>query len=210
MATDQAENTKVQEIVSLLKNDGVEAGRVEAERIVAQAREEAAAIVKQAEAERDRAVDEAGREKEKLQAAAEANIRMAVSQGINLFKQAVEHKLLDASVMERVKKELSGDTVGSAVLTIVEAFARSGFASNDLSIILNPEEAASLRTSLLAGVAEKLSSDTRIEVKEAAIPDGFVITSSGGNLTLEVTEETIQEVLLAFLRSDFRKLFLNA
>jgi len=210
MAIDQTENTKVQEIVSLLKNDGVEAGRTEAERIISEAKEEAATIVKKAEAERERLLAEARGESERLQAAAGANIRMAVSQGINRFKQSAERNLLDASVLDRVKKELSGDTVESAVLCIVEAFARSGFSSNDLSIILTPEEAAGLRATLLSGVAEKLPEGTKIEIEEAAIPGGFVISSQGGTLTLEVTTDTVQEVLLAFLRSDFRKLFLEA
>ena len=210
MASARAEDTKVQEIVSLLKSDGVEAGKAEAERIISDAREEAADIVKKAEAERERLVAEARSESEKLQSAAEANIRMAASQGINLFKQAAEKKLLDATVLERIKSELTGETIQSAILSIVEAFARGDFASNDLSVILNPEEAAGLKKTLLSAVAAKLPEGSSLRVEEAAIPGGFVISSRSGALTVEVTEQTIQEVLLSFLRSDFRKLFLGA
>ena len=207
MAGEQAESDKIQQIVALLKSDGVDAGRSEAQRIVKEAEERAQAIVRQAEEDAKRLVAEARQEASRQLASAEANVRMAISQGLNQFKQAIEKSVLEQALLDKVKEELGSETVKNAVMVLVEAFARSGFSSNDLQVILNEEQGKALKSSLLKELAAKLPADGKLAVQAGGIPGGFLIRSVSGNFSLEVTPQTLQEVLLSYIRSDFRKLF---
>ncbi len=203
------EKNKVQEIVDLLKKDGVDAGKSEAERIISSAKSQADEIINKANEQKDSIVSQARDEAEKLKSSAEANVRMAVSQGLNKFKESVEKSLLSDTVMESLNKVSSGDTIKDIVITVVKSYSDQGFSSNDLSVILPKDDKEKVKSAIMSEISQKVKNSQGIDISDDVIPKGVKLNQKDGNLSLEFTPESLQEVMLNYIRPEFRKMFFD-
>lgn len=201
------ENNKINEIVALLKRDGVEAGESEANKIIEEAEKKASEILNHAKTEKDKYIEEAKEEAEKHQRSAEANIRMAIKQGLNQFKESIEKDLLKPTILETLNKNMNGETIKEVIINIVDAYAKAGFKTNELTVILDKEEGEKIKDTLLTEIKTKVKNSSGIEISDEKIPKGVKLVSKGSNLSLEFTPETMTEVLLSFVRPEFRKIF---
>ncbi len=201
------EKNKIKEIVDILKKDGVDAGKSEAERIISEAKEKATEIVNNANKEKEKIVQNAKNEIEKLQNSAQANIRMAITQGVNQFKEAVEKKVLKPSIITSLEKAMDPQTVKDIILTVVNSYAKTGFSINDLNIILGEKEKEQIKSTILTEIKSKVSNAEGVKISDDKIPTGVKLIQKDKNLLLEFTPESISEVLLSFIRPEFRKIF---
>lgn len=201
------EKNKINEIVEILKKDGVEAGNSEKEKIISEAEKKAKEIINNANSEKEKIIDDAQKEADKLKSSAEANIRMAISQGINQFKESIENTLLQPTIMESLKKNMDASTVKEILLKVVEAYSKTGFDTGDLNIILGKDEQEQVKSTLLKELSAKLQNSKEITISDEKIPQGVKLTQKEGNLALEFTPESMKEVLLSFIRPRFREIF---
>jgi V/A-type H+-transporting ATPase subunit E len=204
------EKNKIKEIVDILKKDGVDAGKSEAEHIKTEANKEAEQIKKDALQEKENIIAQARDEAKKLQSSAEANVRMAISQGISKFKESIEKSLLSPTLMESIQKSMDGKTVKDMILIVVKAYAEQGFSTNDLKIILGENEKKELKSSIMNELNSKIKDTQGIEISNEIIPEGVKLVQKDGNLSLEFTTESIKEVMLNYIRPEFRDLFFKS
>ena len=135
---------------------------------------------------------------------------MAVAQGKGKLQEIVEKELLNRTVLERVRREMDAASLPSIVTTIVEAFAREGFQTNDLSVLLSQNAGSQVKAAIMRDIASRVEQADRIELRDTALPEGVAVVQREGNVSIEITPEAVSEVLLAYLRRDFRELFLKA
>ncbi len=201
------EKNKIKEIVDILKKDGVEAGKSKADQIISDANKEADQIKKNAQKEKENIIEQARKEAEKLKSSAEANVRMAISQGINKFRESIENSLLSPTVLENLNKSMDGSTIKEIILTVVKSYSEHGFSTNDLKIILGEKEKEEIKSTIIKELNSKIKDAKSIEISDDIIPAGVKLVQKQGNLSLEFTPESIKEVMLTYIRPEFRKLF---
>ena len=97
------ENNKLQELTQKLYNDGLEKGRSEAERLVAEAKEQAAKILADAQAEADAIAKAAQDRAEDIAKNAMTEITLAGRQALSKIKTEIAEAIILKSTGEAVK-----------------------------------------------------------------------------------------------------------
>ena len=201
----EAGKEKVKKICDLLRKETLEPARAEAEKILEEARTEARRLVEKGRLESAAmlkvAKEEIGREQEIFQ----TSLNQAARQSLEFLKQQIEEKLFNV----RLKKLIEGQTKDPKVLSdittaVVKAIEKEGVGAN-LSVFI-PASVAPEKVNAL------LSSSILERLKEK----GVLIASMGGgiqvklideNITIDLTAETLRELLAGYIRKDFRELF---
>ena len=190
----------VQELIDKLQRDGVEAGRSEAERLIADGQAEAERIRAEARGERDRMLAAATAEAERLSRAAEAGLSLAYRDTIlhtrealiglfgNLLSAHVAGALSDPGLVAGLVR-LSAERLAGETAMLVET-------------ALDPDACDRLTAMLASELA-----DEEIVLKPGGVSPGIVARRDGGKLSLELTDETIARLILAHLRPRLRALF---
>lgn len=201
------EKNKINEIVELLKKDGIEAGKAESDKIISEAQQRAKEIINNANREKEKILQETQKDINKIKRSAEANIRMAINQGINQFREAIENTLLQPTIIKSIEKATNIETIKEMIITIVSAYSKAGFETNDLNIILNEQDRQKIKNTILSEIGKQIKNASSIEIIGDKVSKGVKLIQKSGNLSLEFTPESITEVLLSFVRSEFRKIF---
>ena len=102
---------KIQELTEKIYAEGVEKGRAEADRLVAEAKESAAEIVKNAQAEADAIVAAAQKKAAELDANTRSEIKLYGAQAVGALKSEVATVVTDSIVKAAVGEALAGDSV---------------------------------------------------------------------------------------------------
>lgn len=176
----------INDLVSSIKKDGIEAANAEAERIIADAKEKAAQIVSKAQEEAKQATAKAQNEISVLQENAQLNIEHAQRDAMLSFKQAVRaefEKLLSAEV----KNALNGETLAGLI--------KAALADED------PADYAVL----VAEVTDALKGELATEIKKgleirptAGVHVGFRLASKDNTGYFDCSDDEITEMLQPF------------
>ena len=193
------ENNKLQELTQKLYNDGLEKGRSEAERLVAEAKEAAAKIIADAEAEAAAIAKAAQDRAEDVAKNAMTEITLAGRQALSKIKS----ELVEAVIMKS-----TGAAVKSAVMDV--AFVKDmllAVASNwnsqtvDVSLValLSEEKRAEL-DAVMQKSAEELAK-AGIEVGYSKdVKSGFKLGEKSGGYYISFTDESFDALLKEYLR----------
>ena len=181
------ENNKLQELTQKLYNDGLEKGRSEAERLVAEAKE-AAAIAKAAQ---DRAEDVAKN--------AMTEITLAGRQALSKIKS----ELAEAVIMKSTGAAVKGAIMDVAfVKDMLLAVANNWNAQTvDVSLVaLLPEEKRAELDAAMQKSAEELAK-AGIEVGYSKdVKSGFKLGEKKGGYYISFTDESFDALLKEYLR----------
>jgi len=214
----------VQALISRLRDEGVQAGREEAERLVAQAREEAARILdaarSEAQALRCGAKADAARERE----AAIAALRLAERDTVLELRQAIAHHF-ERHVKRLVSRAmLDPELVRSLVLVLAGHAASEFLEGREIDVLLArtlllgeaPEgDAARAQTGarvreLILGIASGMLREG-VEVVPVDGPGGGVrVRLRGEDAELDLSDAAVGELLARHLLPRFRDLLSGA
>jgi len=200
---------KVKKICDVLKRETLEPAKHEAEEIVAAARRQADEILADAHKESKRMAENAHLQIEKQKVIFQASMTQACRQTLEVLKEKIEHKLFNPELAKMVAKPMQDpQLIARLIHAIVHALEKEGTQS-DLSVVVS--SAISARA-----VNELLASDVVQKLKEK----GVLLSSLGGgievkllndNITIDLSDETIKELVSTFIRKDFREfIFGNA
>ena len=139
-ADPEATSSGVEALIARLKDDGVQAGREEGDRIVEKARDQAEATLAKARTEASRLVEEAREEATRQKTAADEAVQVAMRDTVLRFREEIRGYL-----DERVRRLVSEEMVNRELLQklILQVAARSYEASgvadsSDVEIQLPP------------------------------------------------------------------------
>lgn len=185
-------DNKIQELTEKIFNEGVEKGRAEAERIVAEANTQAAEILKAAEAQAEAIVAKARKAAEELNVNTRSELKLYGAQAIGALKSEAATLVTDTIVKESVKNAFSEDLLKQVILKIAE-----NWSSNE-QLIISTAEAEALKAYF--ATKAKMLLDKGIEIKQVNGVKGFSISPADGSYKVNFGEGEFETFLKSFLR----------
>lgn len=194
-------SNKLQELTDKLYKEGLNKGKEEGEKILADAKMQAEAIVEAAKKEAADIKTTAVAEAESLKSKVQSDLKAGAEQCLQAAKKDIENLLVNAVT--------STDSLGESgflkeiIRTVAEKFSASEAA--DIALIL-PEKLQSelepwikgeLATSLKCGVQASFSKK---------VNGGFTIGPKDGSYYISLTDETFRELIASYIRPVTKKL----
>jgi len=209
----------VDELIARLREEGVAAGRKEADEILADARHEARRLLDTANAEARICRENARKEAEAYQAAGEEALRTAMrdmvlemkntlSDGFSAdVKRLVSHQLQDPELLKQMILEVTGrvrDDAGVDEETAVAVVLPEAVIGLD-ELRRNPEAiAGGPLTDFVFGLTREMLQDGVTFSTSDDVTAGIRVQLQDKNLILDLTERAIAALLLAHLQPRFR------
>lgn len=177
---------QIQDLVSTIKKEGIEAAQTQADAILAKAKEEAAAIVAAARAEADQTQAKAKEEIELLRQSARQNAEHAQRDAVLSFKKEVQgefEKLLRADI----GKAVQGETLAKLIRAALTGEEPGQYAA----------EVSEVTEALKSELAQEMKNGLQLRVSPA-VRSGFRLASKDGSGYFDCSDEEIAGMLAPF------------
>ena len=201
----------VESFVAKLHEEGVEAGRKEADRLRAEAEENAKQVVQQARQEADKLLADAKAEAEKTLARAGTELELAARDAALRLQDSLS-RCLSALLTREVGEKLSGDEfLGKLLHEIVLQYVKDDFEHKEvLEIHVRPEMREKLISWALLEIGKETIDQVRpsIDLKGTLADAGFEYTHHGS--TIEVTRDSVVETLMDLVGPGLRDVLAKA
>lgn len=206
-APDARAGDTLESFVAQLHDEGVAAGRREAERLVREAREQASEIVARARAEADAILAEAVEREEAAAARARADLELAARDAVLQLRAALSETL--THVLRRaVSAELNDpEVVGTLLREVVRGYARADAERRPTEIRLPRALKEQLERWWMRELASALQEGTASLEAAPLLEGGFEYRVAGG--TVEVSVEATVEKLLELVRPRLREIVVS-
>lgn len=190
--------SKIQELTSIIYNEGVQKAQEEAEAILKEAREKAAGIEKEAQIKSEKLISEAGEKAQELKRQVDSEIKMTINQAVSAMKQNIS-SLISTKVIQPPVKELfsDGDFLQNLVLTVVKGWVEKD--NFDLNVILPGQDRNKLEEFFKNSLAEEMNKGLQVNFAQN-LKSGFKIGPSDGSYLINFTDEDFTNFFKAYLR----------
>jgi V/A-type H+-transporting ATPase subunit E len=193
------ENNKLQELTAKLYNDGLEKGRSEAERLLAEAKEQAAKIVADAKAEAEAIAKAAEDRAEDIAKNAMTEITLAGRQALSKIKSEIAEAVIMKSTGAAVKSVTMDATFVKDMLLAVANNWNAQTVDVSLVALLSEEKRQEL-DAVMQQSAEALAK-AGIEVGYSSeVKNGFKLGEKDGGYYISFTDESFDALLKEYLR----------
>ncbi len=180
---------QVKELIDKIKNEGVMAAEIEAEKIIAEAEKKAAQIIQDARVKAESYKSQAEKEIKKQEAAGQDALKQGARDIlIGLEKQII--KLFEAVISDEVNSALTPALTEKLITDLAHAWAEKG--EESIRVVLSSQDAKELEAGLQAKLSRHFKKGVEIFPSQK-VTKGFRIGGSDGAL-YNFTEEGIAEV----------------
>ena len=183
---------KIQELTEKIFNEGVEKGRAEADRILAEANAKAAEIVKEAEAKVEAVMAKARKDAEELDANTRSELKLYSAQAVGAIKSEVANIVTDTVIKESLQAAFKEDLLKQVILKIAERW------NANEQLVISTSEAEDLKKFFAAKAKALL--DKGVEVKQVNGVKGFSVSPADGSYKVNFGEGEFEAFLKSFLR----------
>lgn len=186
--------SKIQELTNKLLNEGVEKGKIEAEKIIAAAKDESAKIVANAKTEAADIEAAAKKNADTIKDNTVAELKMYSAQALSALKTEVTNVLTNATVEEVVKKVVADkDFMNQFILKLAEKWG------SQEDIVITAEDADSLKTVFAKQAKALLDKSVKIEGVhgQKAL---FTVQPADGSYKVNFGEAEFEDYFKSFLR----------
>ncbi len=219
MADETPTTSGVQDLISRIRDDGVQAGREEADRLLAQARREAARVLADAKAESDEMRQKASAEIESVKHAALEALKLAARD----TELQLEAEVLGA-FQRHVKRLIApvthdGSFIRALILVLAGQAVEEHLKDRQLQILVsdllagreheNRELDELIRRGVLGISGEMLREGVEI-VPSSEVPGGARVKVVGEDLEIDLTDEAVAKLLLKHLLPRYRAILEGA
>ena len=193
---------KIQELTEKIYAEGVEKGKLEAERLVDEAKAKAADIVKDAQKQAEAIVAAAEKKASELAANTRSEIKLYGAQAVGALKSEATDIITDAVVKAAVKEALAGDTIKALLVKIAERW------SANEQIVISTSEADELKAYFAKNAKALL--DKGVEIKQVnGVKTSFSIAPADGSYKVNFGEGEFEAFFKAFLRPQMVELLFS-
>src|SRR5262245_46562125 len=196
---------KVQKICEALRRETLEPAQRQAATLLAEAEKERERILHDADAEAKQILAKARAQMDQEQALFQTSLHQAGKQALELLKQQIEKTLFSPALAKLIDQETANPaTMARLITAIVKALEREGLAADVTAAIaqtVSPEE-----------VNRHLAKDILGTLKDRTVVvgnfgGGVKVKLKSKKMTLDMSDEALQELLTTFLRDQFRTYF---
>lgn len=185
---------KIQELAEKLLNEGVEKGKIEAEKIINSANEKSATIISDAKSEAENIIATAQKTVLKMEENTKSELKMYTEQALNALKSEIANVVSDKIIADAVNEFTTDKNfMREFVLKLAEKWGEN----EDLVILT--EDAKALK-SLFASKAKSLL-DKGLKIEEVNNNKTlFTIQPSDGSYKIDFGKEEFENYFKSFLR----------
>jgi len=179
---------EIQELAEKLKNDGIAKGKEEGDKIIAQAEEKAEQIVDKAKNQAQGIIADAEKEAESLLENGKQNLRLAARDVLMKLRQDLSMILQDIVVKDVSASLNKAETLKHMLETLMAEYRKQGGTHIEIPAGLGQE------------LKDWLTGELKATITEREKLSGFCLHEPDGG-KIEVTADSVREVLLPFLGS---------
>lgn len=204
MKTLEKAQDKIKKIADELRREAIEPAHAEAKEIIEKAKMRAAEIISEAENQAAKYIEESTRRIEQERNVFHSSLQQAAKQSIETLKQAVETQFFN----DQLDKLLKGKAADPAIVArlidaVVTAIKAEGLSANLVAIIPKTVSADEVARLLVNDVLNSLKSHP---IELGGFSGGVKVKLVDKNMMVDISEEALKELLVRFVRKDFRKL----
>jgi V/A-type H+-transporting ATPase subunit E len=193
---------KVKKICEVLRKETLEPAQKEAYELLQKSREEAEAIIAAARKEAEVVRAEARKDIERKKAVFDASLKQASQQAVESLKQAVMDKLFNPMLAEWLSKPLhEPQTLAKLIETIISAIEKQGVEGDVSAYVAAAVPAREVSALLAPKILERLREKG---VLAGGFAGGVEIKLHKSNITLDMSENAMKELIANYVRKDFR------
>ena len=195
---------KLQQLTQKLYDEGLEKGRAEAERLVAEAKTNAAKIVKEAEAQAAKILAEANTKAQDVEKNAMTEISLAGKQALSKIKAEI------SSTAPAVKAAtLDPEFVKQMLLTVAKNWSGADSSKNQLKALLPEAEQKAFEATFEAAAKELLAAGVEVGYSKE-VRTGFKVGAKDGGYYISFSDQDFDALLKEYLRDKVYKMLYNA
>lgn len=193
---------KISKICDLLRHETLEPAKEEALRIVEEAKQRSEEIIQEAHRRVKELVQEAQKAIEQERNVFHSTLSQAAKQSIEALRQEIEHRLFNSQLHELVTQHTADPQVVANLMTaLVKAIEKEGISGDLLAYIPQAVPAKEVTALLTKEILEKLKKGVQL----GNFLGGAKIRVEGRNVTLDISDKEIEDLLQRYVRKDFRK-----
>ena len=193
------ENKKLQELTQKLYNEGLEKGRSEADRLVADAKEEAARILADAKAEAEVIAKAAEARAEDIAKNAMTEIALAGRQAVSKIKSEIVEAIILKTTGEAVKAATADAAFVKDMLLAVANNWNASTTDVSLKALLPEDKRAELDATMQQAAAELLKAGVEVGYSKE-VKNGFKVGEKDGGYYISFTDESFDALFKEYLR----------
>ena len=196
---------KVKKICDVLRKETLEPSQKQAEEILAQANLQAQEIIAQAQLKQQQLLSDAREQIQKERAIFESSLSQTSKQVIETLKQDIKENIFNKGLLRLLKDEMNKPEVLSRLINaIIGAVEKEGIES-DLSIYI-PEAvpAREINALLLQNILGKLQEKSVLI--SSSIHGGIELKLHDKNISIEITDAALKELIERYSRRDFHEI----
>lgn len=204
MKTLEEGQQKIKKIGDKLRYDVLQPAQEEAKKIIEEGRKKAEELILQAEAEIEKK-KEAGR----LAIEQEHNVfisslEQASKQSLETLRQEIEKKFFNEQLQKMLEQELvNPQVISNLINALVDSLKREGLDANLEVIIPKAVSPREVNQFLIEDFLHKLKGES---VTVGNFSGGIRLKVIDKKMTLEISDTVIKDMLVNYIRKDFRKL----
>lgn len=180
---------QIQDLVTSIRKEGIDAANAEAEAIIAEAKKKADAIISDAKAQAENAKTAAEKDIGIMKESASVSAEQAKRDAILAFKTEIQ-KEYENILKNDIKKELSGEALGKLI--------RAAITGEDVSAYT--AEVAEVSEALQSELAEELKNGLEIKPTKG-VNAGFRLAAKDGSGYFDCTDEAVAEMVMPYFRN---------
>lgn len=201
---------KLQQLTQKLYDEGLEKGRAEAERLVAEAKTNAAKIVKEAEAQAAKILAEANTKAQDVEKNAMTEISLAGKQALSKIKAEISSMIIAKSTAPAVKAAtLDLEFVKQMLLTVAKNWSGADSSKNQLKALLPEAEQKAFEATFEAAAKELLAAGVEVGYSKE-VRTGFKVGAKDGGYYISFSDQDFDALLKEYLRDKVYKMLYNA
>ena len=201
---------KLQQLTQKLYDEGLEKGRAEAERLVAEAKTNAAKIVKEAEAQAAKILAEANTKAQDVEKNAMTEISLAGKQALSKIKAEISSMIIAKSTAPAVKAAtLDPEFVKQMLLTVAKNWSGADSSKNQLKALLPEAEQKAFEATFEAAAKELLAAGVEVGYSKE-VRTGFKVGAKDGGYYISFSDQDFDALLKEYLRDKVYKMLSNA
>jgi V/A-type H+-transporting ATPase subunit E len=199
---------KIQKICDAIKKDTLDPAKEHANEIIENARIESKEIINKANKEKEKIIDNAKKQIDKEKKIFETSLNLSIRQSLDSLKQKIENELFSKNLKELIiQNSKSPNVLANFINVIVKIIEEKGLDTDISAYIpkdINPDE---VNKFLISHILDKLR-EKELVIKE--FDSGVKIKLHNNQITIDMSDKAIKDIIANYIRSDFREKIFNA
>ena len=190
--------TKIQELIEKINNEGVQNAKAEADKILIEVRKQAAEIESEAGLNAKKIIDDAEKQAQTLKEQVNAELKMSINQAISALKQKLIELITIQAIQPAVKQSFADV---SFVQKLIETVVKNRTKNDDfdLKITLSEEDRSEMEQFFKKQLTDELNKGLEINFS-SGIKSGFKAGPADDSYQISFTDQDFINFFKTYLR----------